>query len=142
MLAEFKPDIVLVLYGAWDVYDASFDGGETWVSAGMPEFDRFYQRAGRGRRPAARRTRCPRALGDAAVLRGEPGSASDPDAVWYDPARVEVLARIEHEVAADNGMAITDIAHEAGCPVDFESRPDGVHYSDAGADEATRDWLR
>ena len=25
VLAEFRPDVVVVLYGAWDVYDASFD---------------------------------------------------------------------------------------------------------------------
>jgi peptidoglycan/LPS O-acetylase OafA/YrhL len=135
-LAEFKPDLVLALFGAWDVYDASFDQGETWVSAGMPEFDRFY----RGQ------------VADAAEQLGATGahvlwltppcfgansSAADPDAVWYDPERVEVLTRIEHAVAAENGMGITDVTHDRGCPVDFEARPDGVHYSDAGADATT-----
>jgi hypothetical protein len=135
-LAEFKPDVVLALYGAWDVYDASFDGGETWVSAGMPEFDRFY----RGQvEDVARQLGAHGAhvLWLTPPCFGANSSASDPDAVWYDSERVEVLTRIEHEVAADNGMAITDVAHDAGCPVDFESRPDGVHYSDAGADEMT-----
>ena len=135
-LEEFKPDLVVALYGAWDVYDASFDHGKTWVSAGMPEFDRFY----RGQ------------VADAARRLGESGAhvlwltppcfaansgSLDPNAVWYDPERVDVLARVEHEVAAANGMGISDVAHNGGCPVDFDSRPDGVHYSDAGADETT-----
>jgi len=34
-------------------------------------------------------------------------------------------------------MGISDVAHNGGCPVDFDSRPDGVHYSDEGADETT-----
>jgi hypothetical protein len=38
-----------------------------------------------------------------------------------------VLTRIEHEVASRNRMAISDIAHDTGCPVDFGTRPDGVH---------------
>ncbi len=65
----------------------------------------------------------------------------DPDAVWYDPERVAVLTRIEHEVATDNGMGISDIADDGGCPVDFDTRPDGVHYSDAGADATTAQLL-
>ena len=69
------------------------------------------------------------------------GGSLDPHAVWYDPARVDVLTRIEHEVAAHNGMAISDIADNSGCPVDFGTRPDGVHYSDSGADVATAKLL-
>jgi len=102
----------------------------------MPEFDRFY----RGQ------------VADAARRLGESGAhvlwltppcfaansgSLDPNAVWYDPERVDVLARVEHEVAAANGMGISDVAHNGGCPVDFDSRPDGVHYSDEGADETT-----
>jgi hypothetical protein len=135
-LAEFEPDLVLALYGAWDVYDASLDHGTTWVSAGMPEFDRYYRAQ----------------VEDAAQRLGETGAhvlwltppcfaansgSLDPDAVWYDPARVEALTRIEHAVATENGMAISDVAHDGGCPVDPDTRPDGVHYSDSGADSTT-----
>ena len=41
-LDEFKPDLIISVYGAWDVYDASLDGGKTWMSPGQPEFDRYY----------------------------------------------------------------------------------------------------
>ena len=58
----------------------------------------------------------------------------DPNAVWYDPARVEVLRKIDHQVAARNGMVISDVVHDAGCPVNRQMRPDGVHFTDAGAD--------
>ncbi len=136
LLEQFRPDLVLALYGAWDVYDASFDGGTTWVHAGMPAFDRFY----RGQvENAAHRLR---ATGAHVLWITPPCFAANkgslaPDAVWYDPQRVDVLTKIEHEVAAGNGMGVTDIAHNAGCPVDFGTRPDGVHYSDAGADATT-----
>jgi peptidoglycan/LPS O-acetylase OafA/YrhL len=135
-LAEFKPDLVLALYGAWDVYDASFDRGKTWVSAGMPEFDRFYRGQVEGAAEQLGATGA-HVLWLTPPCFGANSGSLDPDAVWYDPQRVEVLARIEHEVAAENGMAITDIAHDGGCPVDFGTRPDGVHYSDSGADETT-----
>src|SRR5262249_19606292 len=113
-----------------------FDHGRTWVSPGQPVFDRFYtgQVADAARRLGAT---------GAHVLWLTPpcfaanAGSIDPHGVWWDPARVTVLTRIDHDVAARTGMAISDIAHDAGCPVDFGARPDGVHYSDAGADAAT-----
>ncbi len=135
-LAEFQPDVVVVLYGAWDVYDASFDHGQTWVSPGRPEFDRYYATqvddAGRRLRAAGARV-----LWLTPPCFAANGGSLDPNAPWYDPARVEVLRRIDHEVAAHNGVTVSDVAHDAGCPVDFGIRPDGVHYNDSGADITT-----
>ena len=132
-LQQFNPQVVVVLYGAWDVYDASFDHGHTWTTPGQPAWNRNYAAEVRD---AARRL----AAGGAKVLwltppcfaekAGTPGA----DAPWFSPARVDVIGSIDHAVAATNGMAVSDIAHNAGCPVDFASRPDGTHYSDAGAD--------
>ena len=45
-----------------------------------------------------------------------------------------MLVGIDHQVAARNGITISDAIHNAGCPVNFGIRPDGVHYSDSGAD--------
>jgi lysophospholipase L1-like esterase len=125
--------VVVVLYGAWDVYDASFDHGRTWSSPGQPAWDRNYAAAVAD---AARRL----AAGGAHVLwlaspcfaelPGTPGA----DAVWFDPARVGALRSIDRSVAAANGMTVSDVVHDEGCPVDFSARPDGTHYSDAGAD--------
>jgi peptidoglycan/LPS O-acetylase OafA/YrhL len=139
-LSEFQPDLVLALYGAWDVYDASFDRGRTWVHAGVPAFDRFYRSQVEDSARRLRETGAHLLWVTPPCFAANEGSL-DPDAVWYDSQRVEVLTQIEHAVAADNGMAITDIAHDNGCPVDFRTRPDGVHYSDAGADAITAELL-
>jgi len=133
VLAEFKPDVVVVLYGAWDVFDASFDHGATWTSPGQSEWDAYYRRT-----VAATSARL--SADGAKVLwltppcfAAVPGAA-DADAPWYDPARVETLGAIDRQVAAHNGMTVSPVAHDLGCPVDFGARPDGVHYDDRGAD--------
>lgn len=138
-LAEFKPDVVISLYGAWDVYDASFDHGKTWVSPGQPVFDRYYttQVADAARRLQATGARL---LWLTPPCFAAKADAVDANAPWYDPRRVDVLRRIDHEVGAHNGMTVSDAVHNAGCPVDRNIRPDGVHYSDSGAD-ATLQFL-
>ena len=137
-LAAFHPDVVVVLFGAWDVYDASFDHGRTWISPGQPEWDRRY------RQVVAQTARRLSTTG-ARILWLEPPcfaahpGASDTGAPWYDPARIEAISAADRAVAATNGMTVSTAAHDLGCPVDFGARPDGVHYSDAGADTtATR----
>jgi peptidoglycan/LPS O-acetylase OafA/YrhL len=132
-LSEFKPDLVIVLYGAWDVYDASFDHGHTWVSPGQPKFDTYYATRVADASHRLRAT-------DSRVLWLTPpcfaanGASENPNAVWYDPARVSVLQSIDHRAAAGPGVTVSDVVHNSGCPVDPKMRPDGVHYSDAGAD--------
>ena len=133
-IKRFDPQVVVVLYGAWDVYDASFDHGQTWSSPGQPVWDRHY---------AADVAATARLLeaGGAHVLWLAPPcfvaipGASDAGAVWYDPARVDALRSVVRSVAARTGFTVSDIVHRSGCPVDLSSRPDGTHYSDAGADQ-------
>jgi peptidoglycan/LPS O-acetylase OafA/YrhL len=133
LLRLFKPDVVVVLYGAWDVYDASFDQGKTWVSPGQAAWDRYYtaQVADAARRL---QTTGARVLWLAPPCFAANHGAPDANAAWYDPARVEVLRSIARAVAARNGMTVSDVVHDTGCPVNFAMRPDGVHYSDPGAD--------
>ena len=59
------------------------------------------------------------------------------DREWFDPERIEVLGRLADAVAATNGMTVSHELTRTGCPVDFDARPDGVHYDDPGADVAT-----
>ncbi len=130
--AEFKPDLVIALYGAWDVYDASLDHGHTWMSPGEPAFDNYYK--SRVEDAAVRL----QATGARVLWLTSPCFAAndgslDANAVWYDPARVEVLRKIVHEVAASTKVTVSDAVHDPGCPVDFHIRPDGVHFSDSGA---------
>src|SRR5207244_2800569 len=135
VLAQFRPDVVVVLFGAWDVYDASFDHGRTWISPGQARWDAYY------RTRIAETSRLLAALG-AHVLWLEPPcfaahpGADDSGAPWYDPARVKAIGTIEREVAATNGTTVSSVVHDLGCPVDLRARPDGVHYGDAGADAA------
>lgn len=132
-IKKFDPDVVVVLYGAWDVYDASFDNGRTWSAPGSAEFDRHYAAAVSD---AVRRL----SAGGAHVLwlappcfASHPG-APDAGAVWYDPARVEALGRIVRGLASRTGITVSNVVHDEGCPVDLAARPDGTHYTDAGAD--------
>ena len=103
------------------------------MAPGQPAFDRYYtaQVADAGRRLQATRARL---LWLTPPCFAANDGSLDPNAPWYDPARVEVLRTIDHRVGAGNGMTVSDALHDPGCPVDFGVRPDGVHYSDYGAD--------
>jgi lysophospholipase L1-like esterase len=132
-IKKFDPDVVVVLYGAWDVYDASFDHGQTWSAPGSTVWNQHY---------AAVVTDAVRRLtaGGARVLwlappcfAAKPGAA-DAGAVWYDPARVEAIADVVRSLAPQTGITVSNVVHDSGCPVDLSVRPDGTHYSDRGAD--------
>jgi hypothetical protein len=135
VLAEFRPEVVVVLYGAWDVYDASFDGGSTWTSPGEPAWNAFYERqvADTAARLSATGAKL---LWLAPPCFGPAPGAGDPGAPWYDSRRVDVIGAIDRAVARHNGMSVSSVVHDLGCPVDYADRPDGVHYGDAGADAA------
>ena len=134
VLDEFHPDVIVVLYGAWDVYDVSFDHGTTWYSPGEPQWDAFYRTAVEDTRRELSATGAHQLWLAPPCYAAIPG-ASDTGADWYDRSRVEILGRIDREVA-DTGsrMTVSPVAHDLGCPVDFAARPDGTHYDDAGAD--------
>jgi hypothetical protein len=130
---KFRPDVVVVLYGTWDVFDVSFDHGRTWAAPGQPTWDARYralvsdatkQLSARGARVLWLAPPCIAAV---------PG-ATDAGAAWYDPHRIDTLGAIARSVAATNHMTVSPTAHDLGCPVDFHARPDGAHYSDPGAD--------
>jgi peptidoglycan/LPS O-acetylase OafA/YrhL len=135
-IRRFDPDVVVVLYGAWDVYDASFDGGHTWSSPGSTEWDRHYAAdiATAAHRLEARGARV---LWLAPPCFAPHPGAADTGGVWYDPARVDALRSVARSVAARTGITVSDVARNLGCPVDLAARPDGTHYSDAGADAVT-----
>jgi peptidoglycan/LPS O-acetylase OafA/YrhL len=139
VLTEFRPDVIVVLYGAWDHYDLSFDYGAAWYSPGDPQWDAFYRQAVVDTARQLSLTGAHQLWLAPPCYAAIPG-ASDTGAGWYDPSRVDVLGRIDRSVAAATPhMTVSPVAHEMGCPVDFNARPDGTHYDDAGADAvATR----
>jgi hypothetical protein len=136
VLTKFRPDVVVVLYGAWDIYDASWDGGRTWHIPGDPVWNAHYTAA------VTDTARCLAADGAHVVWLAPPCFSSQPitgftgssGGDWNDPHRIEVQRALLHDVARRNGMTVTDIVHDAGCPVDYAHRPDGVHFSPTGAD--------
>ena len=133
-IKKFDPQVVVVLYGAWDVYDASFDHGHTWSSPGQPVWDRHYAA------DVAATARLLKAGGAQVLWLAPPcfvaiPGASDTGAAWYNPARVDALGSVVRSVATRTGFTVSDIVHDSGCPVDLSSRPDGTHYSDPGADQ-------
>jgi peptidoglycan/LPS O-acetylase OafA/YrhL/lysophospholipase L1-like esterase len=129
-LAQFRPDLVVVMFGAWDLYEASWDG--SWHAPGDPVWNGHYRErvADAGRRL--------RSTGAQVVWLAPPcfaaGPGSDPDAPWYDPARVDAITAVYRSVTKEQGIRMTDVTRATGCPVNLNVRPDGVHYSDAGAD--------
>ena len=133
VIDEFRPDVVVVLYGTWDAFDFSYDHGNTWEWAGQPDFDTRYSKliAGAAHTLAARGAHV---LWLAPPCVGPAPDATDAGAAWYDPKRIDALGALARQVAAANAMTVSATAHDLGCPVDYHERPDGAHYSDPGAD--------
>ena len=104
VVAKFRPDVVVVLFGAWDVYDASFDHGHTWTSPGQPRWDAYY------RARVAETSRFLSGTGAHILWLAPPcfvahPGASDSGAPWYDPARVNVIGAIERRSRQPTGRS-------------------------------------
>jgi len=132
----FRPDLVVVLFGAWDVYDASWDGGGSWSSPGTVTWDAHYASLVAGAMQRLHIDGTHVLWLDTPCYAAVAGSGN-PNAPWYDPHRVDAVNAIYEMVARSQHTAITPIVHTYGCPVDLATRPDGVHFSDPGADAMT-----
>ncbi len=135
VIDEFRPDVVVVLYGTWDVFDVSYDHGHTWEWAGQSDFDTRY-RALVSSAAQTLHARGAHVLWLAPPCVGPAPDATDSGAAWYDRSRIDAIGDIARQaaVAAASGMTVSPTAHDLGCPVDYRDRPDGAHYTDAGAD--------
>ena len=133
IMARFHPDLVVALFGAWDVYDASWDGGHTWHPPGDAIWNAHYTALVADAVNRLRATGAHELWLDPPCFTAVPGRG-DPSAPWYDPARVDAVSAVFGRVAQAEHVAVTGVVHAAGCPVDLSTRPDGVHYSDPGAD--------
>jgi peptidoglycan/LPS O-acetylase OafA/YrhL len=135
LVQQVSPDVVVMLYGAWDVYDASWDGGKTWFEPGSSEWNAHYKAA------IAQTASMLSATGARLLWLTPPCFAPPPGSNrggdGFDPARVAILGHLADDVAARNGMTVSHELTRTGCPVDFDARPDGVHYGDPAADAAT-----
>jgi peptidoglycan/LPS O-acetylase OafA/YrhL/lysophospholipase L1-like esterase len=144
-LDDFDPDVVVVLTGGWDIVDRRLPSWEKARRIGDDVYDAWLASefdfamdllSSRGARVIWLTTPCYQKF-----ARGS--------GVW-DPERVRKLNRLLNRLAAQRGddIEIVDLYGEV-CPNgEFtdtlggvtEARPDGAHFSDAGADWLAR-WL-
>jgi hypothetical protein len=138
-IASFDPDVVVVLYTIWEVEPRQLPDGR-WATPGDPEFDRWqvseYQTAA-----DILSARGAPVLWLTAACDGKPIKPHEP--YWLHDYRT--LPRL---AASRSAVHIVDMNHLM-CPhgppnPDFggvhDVRPDGSHFSDAGALEVAR-WL-
>jgi hypothetical protein len=135
LLRKFRPNLVIALFGGLDVYNMSWDNGHSWSWAGKPAFNKRYLAT---MRDASTRLASsgghvlwlsPPCFG---YIKGDTGST--PASPWYDRRRVAALGTMLHTVATKTHQLVNDVVHTANCPVNYKTRPDGVHFSRAGAD--------
>jgi len=138
-IASFDPDVVVVLYTIWEVEPRQLPSGR-WAIPGDPEFDRWqvseYQTAA-----DILSARGAKVLWLNAACDGKPIKPEEP--YWLHDYRT--LPRL---AASRSAVHIVDMNHLM-CPhgppnPDFggvhDVRPDGSHFSDAGALEVAR-WF-
>jgi hypothetical protein len=137
LLKKFRPDLVVALFGGNDVYNMSWDNGHTYAWAGKPVYDKHYlaTMTNASTRLAATGAHVlwvtPPCFG---YIKGDTGAT--PKSPWFDKRRVAALGTMLHTVATKTHTSVTDVVHTANCPVNYETRPDGVHFSKAGANAA------
>jgi peptidoglycan/LPS O-acetylase OafA/YrhL len=135
-VAAFRPDAVLVVAGAWDVYDVEDDAGRaigpgdpTWTAGYASDVGQLFDVLHSTGAPVV-------AIEPPCFGRNEvPGT--DPDTPErLDPARAAAVHGVWVEQAASHGATMVDLDHLL-CPngaSDPSIRPDGAHFFTAGAD--------
>ena len=151
MLDEFRPDIVLVLDGVWDLFDRRFLDGEGWVGPNDPHYQEWllgeYQQAvdvltSRGATVAWLTSPC-------VVETDQSGTFAGTEV--FEPERVRILnAEVLPELNATRDEALTMIdLFSWVCPNDTFTqtfggrdggRPDGLHFTEEAATTIS-DWL-
>lgn len=142
LLDARRPDVVVLLTGAWDV--DSRDWGDGPVSPGDTQFDDHYRDAFRDAIEVLGSTGATVVSIDPPCFAPTPGEARR---VSHDPKRVERLAEIQREVLADRPDIVAIDLQSITCDDGFSWtregirwRPDGVHFSPAGA-RLTARWI-
>jgi hypothetical protein len=136
-VAAFRPEVSVVMAGAWDVFDAVMPDGSV-QHAGNRAFDATY------RRDVGQLIDTLSSTGAAVVVIKPPcfgpnnmigGDAQSP--LRLDKTRMAAIDAVWTKAAKDHGAKLLDL-DPVLCPrgVSDESiRPDGAHYSGTGADQ-------
>jgi lysophospholipase L1-like esterase len=140
-VAQFAPDAVVVMAGAWDVFDVVQPDG-TILHPGDPEWTAMYSQDVRqlfrslgasGASGASVVALKPPCWGESTLV-----GTDQQIAERLDPARVKAVDDVWTKVANEEGITLLDLDSML-CPggaTDPGLRPDGAHFSGAGADAA------
>jgi peptidoglycan/LPS O-acetylase OafA/YrhL len=135
-VVAFRPDAVVVVAGAWDLYDIEDDAGRV-VGPGDPVWTAGYQRDVGELFDVLHSTGAPVVAIEPPCFGHNEVPGTDPDTPErLDPARAAAVHRIWVEQAASHGATMADLDHVL-CPngtSDASIRPDGAHFFTAGAD--------
>lgn len=132
VMRQLRPAVVVAMFGYWEVFDVSWDGGETWHAPGDATWAAQYARR------IERAAQLLGAGGAQVLWLAPPCFAGNPrhdlsDGDWFDRARVDALADVARRVADSSDITVSDVLPRTQCPVDFDVRPDGSHFSVEGA---------
>jgi peptidoglycan/LPS O-acetylase OafA/YrhL len=135
-VSAFRPDAVVVMAGAWDVFDAVMPDGSV-AHAGNPEFDATYVRDIGDLLDTLSATGAPIVVikppcyGESHLVGTDPQIPERRDAV-----RLAAIDTAWTEAARRHGARMLDL-DSVLCPrgiADAAVRPDGAHFDGAGAD--------
>jgi len=134
----FQPDAVVVMAGAWDVYDVEGENGAT-ISPGDPQWTQGYQRDVSVLFDVLGATGAPVvAIEPPCFGRNELAGAGPDVSERLDPKRVGAVHQVWTEEAMGHGATMADL-DQLLCPngeSDSAIRVDGAHFGTAGADRA------
>jgi hypothetical protein len=131
----FHPDAVVVMAGAWDVFDV--DAGGTTIGPGDPAWTAGYEQDVGLLFDVLHSTGAPVVAIEPPCFGHDelPGTAPE-SPERFDPARVAAVHRVWVDEAAAHGATLENL-NSLLCPggtSDPSIRPDGAHFATAGAD--------
>ncbi len=145
-LSDGPPELVAVLAGTWDVPDRLLPSRDRWMSFGDPDYDEFYASE------IAEAMDILTAQGSIVVWLTHPLNQSglhdgiDPQSLpENDPARMRRMNDLIREAAASRPLVnVLDLAghmaRQPGGELDPLGRSDGIHWTEAAADQLAT-WL-
>ena len=144
LVASWRPDVVVVSFGPWDVADRRINGDPTWRSPGDPVYDRWMVAE------MGQAVETLTAQGARVVWLTQPpwegATRHPPDRLYApagDPARMTRLNALVQEMAAGrSSVTVVDLASWiAGTGDDARLRPDGAHFEPETAVEVVTRFL-
>jgi hypothetical protein len=131
----FQPDAVVVMAGAWDIYDVATDSGT--IGPGDPGWTAGYEHDVGVMFDELHATGAPVVAIEPACFGHNELPGTDPEAPErFDPRRVGAVHRVWVDEAAAHGASFVDLDGML-CPngsSDASIRPDGAHFGTEGAD--------